>query len=153
MKVYSLTFQQNIQATGAAVWQYFSSPRNLSDITPPDMGFRVTSTLDDHEMYAGMIISYIISPFPGFTTTWVTEITHVDPGNYFVDEQRSGPFALWHHQHRFRETPAGVHMTDILHYAIPLGIIGRMVNTLIVEKRLNEIFAYRKRKIAEIFPS
>ena len=152
MKIYTLTFKQNIPATLETAWNYFSSPTNLAHITPPNMAFKVTSDLsEDHKMYPGMIITYKISPLPGYTTNWVTEITHVKPQNYFVDEQRAGPYAFWHHQHHFVEIPGGVAMMDLLHYAIPFGFLGRIANSMLVEKRLMEIFDFRKKKITEIF--
>lgn len=133
-------------------WAFFSSPLNLQKITPPDMRFVVTSDYTaDTKMYAGMIITYKISPLAGIKLNWMTEITHVHDRQYFVDEQRFGPYALWHHQHHFKEIPGGVEMTDILHYAIPFGIIGRLTNNVYVGKKVKDIFDYRVKAVEELF--
>ena len=102
-------------------------------------------------MYPGQIITYVVKPVAGIPVKWATEITHVKDKEYFVDEQRFGPYAMWHHQHWFKPTDNGVHMTDIVHYAIPLGILGRMANSLMVKKKLKEIFDYRYQKINTLF--
>ncbi|MEO5977586.1 MAG: SRPBCC family protein [Chryseolinea sp.] len=104
------------------------------------------------EMYPGQIIRYKIYILPGIPMIWTTEITHVHEPHFFVDEQRSGPYAFWHHQHRFRETASGVEMTDELNYAIPFGLIGRTANTLLVQRQLNAIFDYRYKVLSEYFP-
>jgi ligand-binding SRPBCC domain-containing protein len=133
-------------------WNFFSSPLNLAKITPPDMQFVVTSKYtEETKMYAGMIITYKVSPLLGIKLNWMTEITHVQDHQYFVDEQRFGPYALWHHQHHFKEVPGGVHMTDILDYAIPYGMIGRLSNTLLVGKKVKKIFEYREQAIIKMF--
>jgi len=133
-------------------WNFFSSPLNLAKITPDDMKFVVTSDYTaDTKIYAGMIITYKISPLLGVKMNWMTEITHVKAGEYFVDEERFGPFALWHHEHHFKAIAGGVLMTDILNYAIPLGFIGRFANATIVSKRVKKIFEYREKAIREIF--
>lgn len=132
-------------------WNFFSSPINLSTITP-SMGFHITSEVAEHQkMYPGMLIGYKITPLLGIRMDWLTEITHIEHHKYFIDEQRSGPFALWHHQHHFEATGQGIEMTDILNYALPLGPLGRVANSLIVKDRILEIFSFRKRKTKEIF--
>lgn len=116
------------------------------------MKFVVTSDYNaDTKMYAGMIITYKISPLAGIKLNWMTEITQVKDHQYFVDEQRFGPYALWHHQHHFNEIEGGVLMTDILNYAIPYGVIGRLTNKLFVGKKIKEIFEFRRRAIEELF--
>lgn len=133
-------------------WDFFSSPLNLAKITPDKMKFIVTSDYTaDTKMYAGMIITYKISPLLGIKMNWMTEITHVQDRQYFVDEQRFGPYALWHHQHHFKEISGGVEMTDLLHYAIPYGVIGRLSNTLLVGKEVRKIFSYREKAIDQLF--
>ncbi|MES2062969.1 MAG: SRPBCC family protein [Bacteroidota bacterium] len=152
MKTYALKFKQNIPISLDEAWAFFSSPLNLQKITPPDMRFVVTSDYTaDTKMYAGMIITYKISPLAGIKLNWMTEITHVHDRQYFVDEQRFGPYALWHHQHHFKEIPGGVEMTDILHYAIPFGIIGRLTNNVYVGKKVKDIFDYRVKAVEELF--
>ncbi|MEO8253906.1 MAG: SRPBCC family protein, partial [Flavobacterium sp.] len=116
------------------------------------MGFQITD-FDEKNMYAGQIIQYKVTPLFGIKLTWVTEITTVKEGSYFIDEQRFGPYALWHHKHFFEPTENGVKMTDLVHYALPLGFIGRIMNTLIVKNKLKEIFEYREQKVNEIFNS
>ena len=118
-------------------WDFFSSPLNLAKITPPEMNFIVTSANSpDRKMYPGMIITYKVSPLWGIKMNWMTEITHVQPLTSFVDEQRRGPYRLWHHQHHFKETPNGIEMTDLVHYQLPLGFIGNLVHTAVVRKQL-----------------
>jgi ligand-binding SRPBCC domain-containing protein len=131
-------------------WDFFSSPRNLSVITPPEMGFEVQSELPE-KMYPGMFIQYKVRPLFGIPLTWVTEITQVQEGEFFVDEQRVGPYSIWHHQHFFREIPGGVEMTDIVDYQLPLGILGRIVQPFLVAPRLKHIFDFRKKKLLELF--
>lgn len=133
-------------------WDFFSSPLNLEKITPSDMKFIVTSDYtSDTKMYEGMLITYKISPLAGIKMNWMTEITHVKDNEYFVDEQRFGPYALWHHQHHFKPVPGGVLMTDILNYAIPYGAIGRFANAVFVEKKIDQIFTYRRQAIIDLF--
>lgn len=152
MKTYLLKTQQAIPISLADAWDFFSSPQNLAEITPKEMGFVVTSNYNgDTKMYPGMIITYKISPVFGIKLNWMTEITHVKDGEYFVDEQRFGPYALWHHQHHFKAIPGGVLMTDILNYAIPYGIIGRLANSVLVDKQVKKIFSYREEAIRGIF--
>src|ERR1700749_2791364 len=136
MKFYSLRSEQRIPISLAEAWDFFSSPLNLEKITPPDMKFDVTSDYNEHtKMYPGMIITYKISPLLGVKMNWMTEITHVKEKEYFVDEQRFGPYALWHHQHHFKQVEGGIQMTDLLHYAIPYGFIGRIANNLLVANK------------------
>lgn len=132
-------------------WEFFSSPDNLKSITPPRMGFYITSGYREDKMYPGMIITYIVKPLLGIPVKWVTEITHVSEPNYFVDEQRFGPYSFWHHQHKFFETDGGVRMVDVLHYRIKFGFIGRIVNRLFVEREVKKIFEYRRVKLQELF--
>jgi len=152
MKTYHFKFESDLPIPLAEAWDFFSSPLNLAKITPPEMNFVVTSGYTaDTKMYPGMLISYKVSPVFGIKMNWVTEITHVKDMEYFVDEQRFGPYALWHHQHHFKEIKGGVHMTDILTYAIPYGIIGRVANTVLVDREVKKIFAYREKAINELF--
>ncbi len=125
-----------------AAWKFFSSPVNLEKITPQHMGFQITSGVPK-EMYPGQIISYKVSPVPGIKTSWVTEITHVEENKFFVDEQRFGPYSMWHHEHHFEEREGSVLMTDKVSYKIPLGFLGRLAHFLFVKKQLRSIFEYR----------
>ena len=141
-----------IYATIEECWAFFSSPKNLQKITPETMGFQITD-FDGKKMYAGQIIQYKVSPLAGLKLSWTTEITFVKDKEYFIDEQRFGPYALWHHKHFFEPTVNGVKMTDVVHYALPLGFIGRIMNTLVVKKKLKQIFEYRVVAVNEIFNS
>jgi ligand-binding SRPBCC domain-containing protein len=131
-------------------WNFFSNPRNLNEITPPDMTFNIISEVPE-KMYEGLIIAYKVSPMLNIPLTWVTEITHIKELSYFVDEQRKGPYRMWHHEHHFREIAGGVKMTDILHYDVGKGFLGSIASTLFVEKRVRHIFDYRAIKLKQLF--
>ena len=150
MKVYSLKTEQFVNASIEECWSFFSNPKNLQKITPSDMGFEITD-FDEKNMYAGQIIQYKVSPLFGIKLGWMTVITVVKEQSYFVDEQRFGPYTLWHHKHFFEAKGNGVLMTDLIHYALPLGFIGRIMNTLVVKNKLKTIFDYRKVKVDELF--
>ena len=151
MAFYQFTATQKIPASIEQVWDFISSPNNLKEITPAYMGFEITSPGLPEKMYPGMIISYKLSPLLGIKMTWVTEITQVEHHRYFVDEQRIGPYSLWHHQHHFKAVPGGVEMTDLVHYRLPLGILGKLAHVLFVKKQLQTIFDYRIQKLGELF--
>ena len=150
MKIYTLHNKQNIPISLQEAWEFLSDPKNLKIITPDYMGFKTLSG-DDRPMFAGQIIQYIVTPVLGIPTKWVTEITHVEPLKYFVDEQRFGPYDLWHHKHFIKEIPGGVEMEDIVDYKIPMGILGQMVHPFLVKPKLDKIFEYRKNKLIELF--
>jgi ligand-binding SRPBCC domain-containing protein len=137
--------------TPEQAWTFFSSPRNLNEITPADMTFHITSEIPD-EMYEGLFITYKLKPFLNIPVSWVTEITHIKNQSYFIDEQRVGPYRIWHHEHHFREVPGGVEMKDILHYDVGKSIFGWMASKLFVDQRVKEIFEFREKKLREIFP-
>ncbi len=152
MRSYQIQFHQKLPITMHQAWDFFSSPLNLSKITPDDMAFKVTSKeSNDGKMYPGMIITYKVSPLFGIHLNWMTEITQVAEGKYFIDEQRFGPFQFWHHQHHFKEIAGGVEMTDILTYGLPLGILGRMAHAIMVKNKVKEIFTFREQKVIELF--
>ncbi len=150
MKVYKKETVQHINASIEECWEFFSSPKNLQKITPKDMGFQITD-YDGKKMYAGQIIQYKVSPLAGLKLSWMTEISCVKENSYFVDEQRFGPYTLWHHKHFFEPTENGVKMTDVVHYALPLGFIGRIMNALVVKNKLKQIFEYRVVAVNQIF--
>jgi ligand-binding SRPBCC domain-containing protein len=153
MAFFQFEREQHINGTVNEVWNFISSPANLKKITPDYMGFDIRNTQLPERMYAGMIISYTVRPLFGIPTNWVTEITHVVEKRYFVDEQRIGPYLMWHHQHIIEETNDGVLMRDIVSYQPPLGFLGHIANTLIIKNKLNEIFEYRKIALEKIFPT
>lgn len=150
MKIYTLHRKQNLPITKEKAWEFLSSPSNLKTITPDYMSFDIISG-GDRTMYPGQIIQYIVTPILGIKTKWVTEITHVQDGHYFVDEQRFGPYALWHHKHFIKQIEGGVEMEDIIDYKVPLGILGQLVHPFIVKPKLEEIFNYRNKKLVELF--
>jgi ligand-binding SRPBCC domain-containing protein len=151
MGFYQLHKTQKIPATVEDVWSFISSPANLKKITPVYMGFNITSKNLPEKIYPGMIISYLVKPLFGIRTTWVTEITHVKDNEYFVDEQRIGPYSLWHHQHHIKPVAGGALLTDIVSYKPPYGFLGSVVNFLFIEKKLKEIFDFRTLAIEQIF--
>ena len=152
MKVYKKETIQFVNATLDECWMFFSNPKNLQKITPESMGFKITD-FDGNSMYAGQIIQYKITPLLGLKLSWTTEITQVKDHSYFIDEQRFGPYSFWHHKHFFEEVDGKVKMTDVVHYALPLGFIGRIMNGLIVENKLNEIFNHRRLIVNKLFNS
>ncbi len=151
MKVYKLERVQKIPISVSEAWNFFSRPENLSKITPKEMGFIIHSNVQNIEMFSGMLVVYTVKPILGIPMTWVTEIKNIKENEYFIDEQRFGPYTLWHHQHKFREIPGGVEMTDIVQYALPLGILGRLMNFLVVKKQLEGIFNFRIKAVDELF--
>lgn len=150
MKIYTKKCTQKLPISLDAAWEFFSDPKNLKTITPDYMGFFILSGAD-RPMFPGQIIQYIVTPVMGIEAKWVTEITHVVDRQYFVDEQRFGPYSFWHHKHFLKEIPGGVEMEDIIDYKVPFGIIGQLVHPIIVQPKLNEIFEYRKNKLVELF--
>lgn len=140
--IYTLELKQELPVSIEEAWEFFSNPANLAKITPGHMGFRITSG-DHATMYPGQIISYRVSPFPGFSTNWVTEITQVEPLKYFIDEQRFGPYRMWHHEHRFEKSIGGIIMTDKVTYKLPFAVLGQFAHFLFVRKQLRRIFEYR----------
>lgn len=150
-KVYSFSTIQHIPVSIEQAWDFFSKPANLKDITPQNLGFEIISKFHGAEMYPGQIIEYKVKPLLGIPLYWMTEITHVSPLQYFVDEQRFGPYTLWHHQHHFKKIEGGVEMTDIVHYKLPLFFLGDIANTLFVKNQLQNIFNFRVKAVEERF--
>ena len=151
MGVFKLERQQLINSSLDEVWGFFTNPNNLSKITPDDMGFEVISEFIADKIYPGQIITYKVSPILNIPLLWMTEITHVVDNKFFVDEQRVGPYKIWHHEHHFEQQENGVLMTDIVHYQPPLGIIGNIANSLFINKKLKKIFDHRYQVIVETF--
>jgi len=150
MKTYRLIRRQKLPLTIHDCWDFFSDPDNLATITPDWLNFEVCSQIPQ-EIYAGLIIEYRVSPVMNVRLRWLTEITHANAPFYFVDEQRSGPYQLWHHQHLFEKTDSGTLMTDIVHYQLPLGIFGQWTQS-VVAKKLQQIFDYREQTLRKLFP-
>jgi ligand-binding SRPBCC domain-containing protein len=150
MKVYTLIRKQVLAVGIEQAWDFFSSPSNLRRITPDYMQFRILHISGGEKMYAGQIIRYKLFALPFLPIRWTTEITHVEKHLYFVDEQRFGPYSMWHHQHKFRLVPEGVEMIDEVNYALPLGFIGRIAHWLFVGRQVNAIFDYRYKVLEEM---
>ena len=149
--IYELKREQVLKSDLDTIWDFVSSPKNLPRITPTYMNFNITSKELPKKMYPGMLISYTVTPVLGIPMSWLTEITQVNDKRYFVDEQRYGPYAMWHHQHFIEPHKDGVLMKDIVTYKLPLGILGRLAHWLFVKRQLSSIFNYRFLKMEEIF--
>lgn len=151
MATFSLKTVQLIPVDIDTAWEFFSNPANLQAITPKNLGFKILSKHHGAKMYPGQIIEYKVSPVLGIPMYWMTEITHVKDKEFFVDEQRFGPYQLWHHQHHFKAVEGGVEMTDIVHYRNPLGFLGNIANTLFVKAQLKQIFEFRFKVVEDLF--
>lgn len=152
MAFYQLYKTQIVNGSIKEIWDFISSPKNIKEITPDFMGFEITSKNLSERMYPGMIISYTVKPLLGMKMIWVTEITHVEEMRYFVDEQRIGPYSMWHHQHLIEPAGQGVLMTDIVSYSPPFGILGALANSIFISKQLDTIFNYRENILEKLFP-
>ncbi|MRH99252.1 cell division inhibitor [Kriegella sp. EG-1] len=150
MKMYQLFAKQALPISKDEAWNFLSNPESLKTITPNHMGFNILSGADK-KMYPGQIIQYKVSPFYGYKTKWVTEITHVKEGEYFVDEQRFGPYQFWHHKHFIKPIHGGIVMEDIIDYKVPFGFFGHLAHSWIIKKQLSEIFLYREKKLNKLF--
>jgi ligand-binding SRPBCC domain-containing protein len=151
MGFYQFKRTQEFDNSIEEIWSFISNPSNLKLITPDYMGFDITSKNTPDGIYEGMIVSYKVSPIFGISTSWVTEITHVKNQHYFVDEQRMGPYKIWHHQHFLETKGDKTLMTDIISYQPPFGIIGALANTILIKRKLRDIFDYRNKVLKEIF--
>jgi ligand-binding SRPBCC domain-containing protein len=149
-KVYSLKTIQKLPVSLDEAWEFFSRPQNLKEITPSNLGFNILSKHHGDRMYAGQIIEYKVSPILGIPLYWMTEITQVVEKQFFIDEQRYGPYSLWHHQHHFKPIEGGVEMTDIVHYKIPFWFLGDIANAILVKGELAKIFGFRFVKAEEV---
>ena len=140
----------SLRTTLPHAWAFFADPQNLPLITPPWLGLRIDSVVA-HKMYPGQILRYRVSPILRVPLLWVTEITHVQEPFFFVDEQRYGPYRLWHHQHFLREADGGVIAEDVVDYMLPFGPLGTLMHRLLVADRLNAIFEYRAKVLQQRF--
>lgn len=150
--IYYLQREQVIPGSLKDVWEFFCDPFNLNTITPPDMNFEIVAG-GDTKMYLGQMIEYRVEFIRGVRSLWLTEITHVRDGQFFVDEQRVGPYRFWHHEHLFENVEGGVRMTDRVTYVLPFGLLGDVVHAVWVKGRLHSIFDFRVKKITELFGS
>ena len=151
MKIYEVSYTQKLPTTLDKAWAYFTNPDNLEVLTPKDMGLRNKVSAkeilvhSDNSLYIGKLITHNIKllPFLPFRMDWVSEITHLESKHYFVDQQVTGPYAYWHHTHIFREIPQGIEAIDVIRYALPLGVLGRMMQPVFIQPKLQEVFAFR----------
>ena len=144
---------QQLHCDLATAWKFFSSPHKLSFITPKDLGFKVLSPLTDESIYKGMVIDYKVSPVFGIPMSWQTVITQVDYQQSFTDFQQKGPYKYWNHFHEFIPNEHGVLVKDTVDYELPFGIIGTIGHLLLVKRRLQYIFDYRRRVLEALFNS
>jgi ligand-binding SRPBCC domain-containing protein len=151
MKPIRKTFTLTVPRPLEEVWNFFSRPENLNELTPGDMSFNILSPIKGVEMYPGMVIQYEVRPIMNIPMNWITEITQIRKHEFFIDDQRVGPYSLWHHQHHFKEVEGGTEMTDILHYQVPFGPIGSFANWLFVERQVDQIFEYREEAVQKLF--
>ena len=147
----TLKYLQKLPLSLEESWFFFSSPANLKVLTPEHLGFEITNDLENRKMYPGQIIAYIVRPLWGLPLEWVSEITHVQEPYYFIDEQRCGPYQIWHHEHRFASIPNGVEMSDVVYYKMPFGFLGNAFHSLKVKHDLEAIFSYRNAKLEKLF--
>jgi ligand-binding SRPBCC domain-containing protein len=131
-------------------WDFFATPNNLNAVTPKELDFHILTKVPE-KMYEGLMIAYSLKPMLQIPVHWVTEVTHIKEHDYFVDEQRKGPYAIWHHEHHFEAKDGGVLMTDVLHYDIGLSFLGWVAGKLFVHRKVREIFAFRFQKLKETF--
>jgi ligand-binding SRPBCC domain-containing protein len=131
-------------------WAFFSSPKNLAVITPEELNLVPTSELPE-AMYPGIFVEYSVKPLLGIPVKWVTEITHIRERSYFIDEQRLGPYRIWHHQHHFKEIEGGVEMLDIVDYRLPLGLLGIFMHEVLVKNKVKGIFEFRRQRLEALF--
>ena len=151
MAIHQLSRQQLIRKPIEDAWRFFSNPHNLKIITPQYMNFKVLTNDLPQEIYPGLLISYKVSPVFHIPLSWVTAITVVRKNEFFIDEQRTGPYKLWRHQHHFQQTENGVLMTDTVDYQLPFSIIGELANFTFVKSQLEGIFEYRRQQVERIF--
>ena len=145
-----LQFEQFLPISLEEAWDFFSTPKNLNRITPGDVNFKIINEVPE-KIYPGTIIIYDISPFLNIHFNWVTEITVVKHQEYFVDEQRKGPYRIWHHEHYFKKVDGGVLMTDKLFYDIGKSVLGWLAGKLFVHKKVKAIFEFRGKQLEELF--
>lgn len=148
--MYKLKQEQFLPISLDLAWDFFASPKNLNAVTPKELYFEITSELPE-KMYEGLIITYRIKPMLNISVDWCTEITHISNHQYFIDEQRKGPYKIWHHEHHFKKVEGGVIITDLLYYEIGKWIFGWLAGKLFVNKKVKKIFSYRFQALNNFF--
>jgi ligand-binding SRPBCC domain-containing protein len=151
MSTYQYKTEQVLKISLNQAWDFFSSPKNLAVITPPEMDFNILTKLEDKEIYEDMIIDYTVKPLWGIKMKWQTKIINVEKPYVFSDTQTKGPYSLWEHTHTFKQVQEGVLMTDIINYALPMGFLGNIMHTLVVKKEIEKIFSHRRKTLEQLF--
>jgi ligand-binding SRPBCC domain-containing protein len=151
--IHRLVREQEVWGDPAEIWEFFASPHNLDTLTPSSLSFQIVGDVAPR-MFPGQMIEYRIGVLPGVRTRWLTEITHVREEEFFVDEQRIGPYRIWHHEHHFRPRAdgRGVTMLDRVTYEVGWGPLGDAIHALWIGRQLTTIFDYRRRRVDELFP-
>jgi len=152
MRLFTVARSQKIGLEIEKAWEFFRNPSNLKEITPDHLGFEITKDDLTEEIYQGLIISYRVKPILGLPMNWITEITEVSRPFSFIDEQRFGPYKFWHHRHTFQSIPGGTLIIDEVNYGLPLGMLGRLMNSILVKHQLKKIFDYRFEFLEQKFP-
>lgn len=150
MKIYKLERKQQLPINIKQAWSFFSNPYNLPVITPKSLKFRIISNPPEI-VYPGLLIEYRVSPLFGISMGWLTEITQAKENKYFIDEQRYGPYQMWHHEHFFEENESGTMMRDCILYKLPFEFFSQLIHPFLVQKQLNQIFDFREKKLIELF--
>ena len=148
--IYRFRKTQKLPIDAETAWDFISKPENLVRLTPARMNMNLVAGVDK-PLYSGQMITMKVSPIPGYRSTWVSEITNVEAGRYFIDEQRSGPYSMWHHQHFVNKGDGYTEIEDIIHYKVPYGWLGRLLHPIFIKPQLEKIFAFRRKKLEEIF--
>ena len=151
MSEYLFKTEQFLPIGISQAWNFFSSPKNLALITPPDLDFKIVTIPDESNIYEGMIIDYKVRPLLGIRVNWKTEIFDVQKPVLFSDRQIKGPYRLWEHKHVFIEKDNGILMTDEVRYRLPFSLLGRLTHFLVVRRKIEKIFAYRRNILQKIF--
>ena len=150
--VYYFKAEQLLPVDLPTAWAFFSAPNNLSLITPPEMAFKTLTHFEEgQEIYRGMHIDYKVKPLFGIPVFWRTEIKAVQKPFSFTDIQLKGPYRLWEHTHTFIQKENGVLMQDVVKYQLPFGPLGTLAHALLVRRKLQALFAFRKAAIERIF--
>ncbi|MGN6247377.1 MAG: SRPBCC family protein [Ginsengibacter sp.] len=151
MKTYEFSAQQFLHIGLQKAWDFFSDAENLSVITPPELQFKILAPVKDREIYEGMLIDYKVRPLFNIPLSWQTEISKVEKPYLFVDKQLKGPYKTWEHTHRFIEKENGTLMEDSVKYSLPFGMIGKLTHSIMVREKIENIFAYRRQILNQLF--
>ncbi|ADY52772.1 hypothetical protein Pedsa_2220 [Pseudopedobacter saltans DSM 12145] len=148
---YQLYREQQLNCDMETAWSFFSSPKNLSKITPKEMNFKVLTEYDNTQIFEGMIIDYTVSPLLHIPIKWRTRITQVEWNKSFTDFQEKGPYKYWNHFHEFIPNESGILMKDTVNYELPLGFLGTLAHSIFVKNKLADIFNYRYQILEKMF--